>query len=168
MMKYIAQTFIILTALTLSSQAGAAGFEFLGPHGDWDVFANKKAKASVCYIASVPSKANHEKKRGDIYVLVTRRKDEGFKDVVSFQQGYPLKKDKDVMVTVGKANYKLFGSDETAWTYESKDDLSLVKMMKAGSSMVVKGVSTKGTKTTDSYSLKGISAAYNAMKKACS
>ena len=159
---------LLLAGLFLSTQAHAAGFEFLGPQGDWDVFANKKAKASVCYIASVPTKASHEKKRGDIYVLVTRRKDEGFKDVVSFHQGYPLKAKKDVMVSIGKSNFKLFGSDETAWTYEAKDDAALVKMMKAGATMTVKGTSTRGTDTTDTYSLKGISAALKELKKACS
>ncbi|NVK20066.1 MAG: hypothetical protein HWE30_15310 [Methylocystaceae bacterium] len=164
MMKKIA----FFGALLLSAQAQAAGFEFLGPQGDWDVFADKKANASVCYIASVPSKASHKDKRGDIYVLVTRRKSEGFKDVVSFHQGYPLKKGADINVTIGSAAFKLFGSDETAWTYESKDDVRLVKMMKAGSTMDVNAISTRGTKTSDTYSLKGISAAYNAMTKACS
>ncbi|WP_126465029.1 invasion associated locus B family protein [Candidatus Terasakiella magnetica] len=164
-MTYI---FSFVTALVLSSGAFAAGFEFLGPHGDWDVFADKKAKASVCYIASVPTKASHSKKRSDIYVLVTLRKNEGFKDVVSFHQGYPLKKNNDVRVQIGKKGYKLFGSGETAWTYEAKDDASLVKMMRAGSNMSVKGTSTRGTKTTDVYSLKGISAAYKTMRKACS
>lgn len=155
-------------ALLLSAQAQAAGFEFLGPQGDWDVFADKKAKASVCYIASVPTQASHKDKRGDIYVLVTRRKSEGFKDVVSFHQGYPLKKGVDIAVSVGSADFKLFGSNETAWTYETKDDVRLVKMMKAGSTMQVKGTSTRGTVTSDTYSLKGISAAYKAMAKACS
>ncbi len=159
---------LLLAGLVLSSQAHAAGFEFLGPQGDWDVFANKKANASVCYIASVPTKASHKEKRGDIYVLVTRRKDEGFKDVVSFHQGYPLKDKTDVMVNIGKADFKLFGSNETAWAYETKDDVRLVKMMKAGSTMTVKGTSTRGTNTTDSYSLKGISAALKELKKACS
>ncbi len=167
-MRHFTYTFTLLSALLLSWTADAAGFEFLGPQGDWDVFADKKSNASVCYIASVPSKASHTDKRGDIYVLVTIRKSEGLKDVVSFHQGYPLDKSKDVQVTIGSANFKLFASGETAWTYESKDDQRLVKMMKAGATMNAVGVSTRGTKTTDTYSLKGISAAYAAMHKACS
>jgi len=168
MMMRTLQILTVFTALTLSSQAWAAGFEFLGPQGDWDVFADKKSKATVCYIASVPTEKSHEKKRGEIYVLITRRKAEGFKDVVSFHQGYPLKKDNDVQVSIGKSKYKLFASGETAWTYESKDDVALVKSMRAGSTMQVNGISTRGTKTKDVYSLKGISAAHAAMKKACS
>ena len=159
---------ILFTALFLSVEAQAAGFEFLGPQGDWDVFADKKSNATVCYIASVPQSASHKDKRGDIYVLVTRRKSEGFKDVVSFHQGYPLKKGKDIQLAIGGADYKLFASDETAWAYNSKDDLSIVKMMKAGSTMEVNATSSRGTDTKDVYSLKGISAAHAAMVKACS
>lgn len=167
-MRRFTLTYTFLTALLLSFGAEAAGFEFLGPQGDWDVFADKTKNASVCYIASVPKKASHTNRRGDIYVLVTIRKSEGFKDVVSFHQGYPLDKSKDVKVQIGGADFKLFASGETAWAYETKDDTRLVKMMKAGATMKAVGISTRGTKTTDVYSLKGITAAYNAMRKACS
>lgn len=160
---------VALGTLILSSTAWGADFEFLGQKGDWDVFADKKVKASVCYIGSKPIKDEGKyKKRGDIYVLITLRKDESFKDVISFHQGYGLKEGKDVQVSVGKSKFKLFVSGETAWTYESKDDLALVKAMKKGSTLVAKGISSRGTKTTDTYSLKGISAAYKSMRKACS
>ena len=39
--------------------------------------------------------------------------------------------------------------------------------MKLGTKMVVKGVSMRGTNTTDTYSLKGFIAAYKAMNKIC-
>lgn len=49
----------------------------------------------------------------------------------------------------------------------SEEDRKLVKAMKAGSKMVVVGYSSRGTKTTDTYSLSGFTAAYNAISKAC-
>ncbi len=39
--------------------------------------------------------------------------------------------------------------------------------MKAGSNLVVKASSSRGTDTTDTYSLSGFTAAYNAISKAC-
>jgi len=39
--------------------------------------------------------------------------------------------------------------------------------MRAGLTMVVKGTSSRGTLTTDTYSLRGFTAAYDAMQKAC-
>jgi len=173
MMKYLLHKYsglaVALGTLILSPAAWGADFEFLGQKGDWDVFANKKSNASVCYIGSKPFKDEGKyKKRGDIYVLITLRKDESFKDVVSFHQGYTLKEGKDVKVSVGKKTFKLFAAGETGWTYESKDDLALVKAMKQGSILISKGQSSRGTKTTDTYSLKGISAAYKLMRKTCS
>jgi hypothetical protein len=39
--------------------------------------------------------------------------------------------------------------------------------MRKGARMVVKGTSARNNPTTDSYSLKGVSAAHSAMNKAC-
>jgi len=39
--------------------------------------------------------------------------------------------------------------------------------MRAGGELVVKGVSTRGTLTTDTYSLKGFTAAWKAINTAC-
>jgi len=149
------------------STAQAAGFEFLGPHGDWDVFADQRQGASVCYVASVPVKASHKERRGEIYMLVTRRKTEGFKDVVSFHQGYPLKSPQDVQVKIGGQSFTLFPSGDTAWAYDAQADAALVKAMRAGATLSVQAVSTRGTKTTDTYSLKGISAAHNELRQVC-
>lgn len=151
------------------STAEAAGFELIAQHGAWDVFADKQSNANVCYIGSKPIKDEGDySRRGDIYVLVTLRKSEGYKDVVSFHQGYPLKSGRDVTASIGSASFKLFPSGETAWTYEESDDKKLVSLMKKGATMLVQAQSSRGTDTKDTYSLNGITAAYNAMRKACS
>lgn len=169
MMKMIKSIlFTGVLALAFAGSARAQGYEFLGQHGDWDAFADKKSKASVCYIGSNAIKDEGDyKKRGDIYVLVTKRKSEKYRDVVSFNFGYTLKPKQDVTVQIGSKKFKLFTSGETAWTYDAKDDAALVKMMQAGSEMIVNGVSSRGTKTKDTYSLKGISAAYREISKIC-
>ena len=66
-----------------------------------------------------------------------------------------------------KKTFKLFSQGEFAWTVEVYDDKALVKAMRAGSKMVVKGTSSRGTLTTDSYSLSGFSAALKSINKAC-
>ena len=45
---------------------------------------------------------------------------------------------------------------------------ALVNAMKRGNELVFKGTSERGTLTTDSYSLKGVTAAMKAIDKACS
>ena len=39
--------------------------------------------------------------------------------------------------------------------------------MKGGLAMIVAGISSRGTLTTDTYSLNGFTAAYDAITKAC-
>ena len=56
---------------------------------------------------------------------------------------------------------------ERAWPRDPRDDNKLVRAMKGGLNMVVTGRSTRGTKTTDTYSLLGFTAAMNAIDKAC-
>jgi hypothetical protein len=70
-------------------------------------------------------------------------------------------------VTIGTQSFALFGQGEQAWTRDGNGDAQLVKAMRAGATMVVKGTSARGTLTTDTYSLKGVSAALDAIDKAC-
>ena len=50
---------------------------------------------------------------------------------------------------------------------EEGADAKLVQSMIRGADMVVQGTSSRGTLTTDTYSLKGFTAAYKAINKAC-
>ena len=61
----------------------------------------------------------------------------------------------------------MFTRGDGAWTRNAKQDAVLVAAMRSGKSMILRGVSGRGTRTTDTYSLKGFSAAHNAIGKAC-
>jgi hypothetical protein len=66
----------------------------------------------------------------------------------------------------GRNAFTLFTHDETAWAYD-EDDAKLVTAMKAGSEMVVVGTSSRGTRTTDTYSLMGFTNAHEAITGEC-
>lgn len=57
--------------------------------------------------------------------------------------------------------------NEAAWLASMDDEAGFVAGLKAGSKLVVHGTSARGTKTTDSYSLSGVTAAMDAIDKAC-
>jgi hypothetical protein len=86
---------------------------------------------------------------------------------VSFAAGYAYKKDSTVEVKIGGEKFTLFTDGETAWSRSPKDDKQLVDAMRRGSDMTVVGTSSRGTKTTDTYSLMGFTKAYEAIGKAC-
>ena len=86
---------------------------------------------------------------------------------VSFETGYRFKESSEVRVTIDGRAYKLYTDGSTAWSFDAKDDSRMVKSMRAGRTMIMEGTSGRGTKTRDTYSLNGFSAAHNAINKAC-
>jgi len=163
---------LIAAGSPTADAAPAAKPRFLGGYKDWDAFTLKERNGQkICYIVSVPkswSASRKNARRGKIYVTVTHRPRAKIRDQVNFVMGYPLKEGSEVIVTVdGKTRLKLFTEGDGAWTYSAKDDRRLVAAMKRGLKMTVTGVSQRGTRTIDRYSLTGFTAAYNAISKAC-
>ncbi|WP_246337469.1 invasion associated locus B family protein [Azospirillum oleiclasticum] len=157
-----------VTATVSVGAAAAADPKVLGSFKDWNAFSFEESGNTVCYASSQPKrKEPAAAKRGDIYVLITHRPAEKTFDVVSFMMGYPLKKGVDAAVTIDGKAYSLFTDGESAWARDTETDRALVQAMKAGRSMTIKGTSQRGTTTTDTYSLSGVSDAYEAMGTAC-
>ena len=151
-----------------SASAYGQSVERLGDFNDWSAFRFTENGAKACYMASQPVK--HEGKyseRGDIYALVTHWPAEKTRDEVSIVIGYKFQKDSLVDVSIGGKAFKLFTRDDVAWTPNADEDSRLVKSMIRGAQMVVKGTSWRGTKTVDTYSLKGFTAAYNKITETC-
>ena len=148
------------------SAADQANGGSLGAFGDWEAY--RDARAGFCYAGSKPMKQEGRyTQRGDAFVLVTHRPKEKSFDVVSFDAGYAYKDGAEVSVIIGAQTLSLFGQGEQAWARDGGGDIQLVKAMRGGSTLVVKGTSSRGTETTDTYSLKGVSAALDAINKAC-
>lgn len=145
-----------------------ANAETLGVHGYWSAFKTAESNGNVCYIGAEPEKAEGDyDKRGETYMLVTQRPGIKELDVVSVRAGYKYRANSDVTVKIGSTTISLFTADGHAWAQDTKTDKALVKAMKRGNKMVIKGTSWRGTQTTDTYSLKGFTAAYKASRTAC-
>ncbi len=164
-------SFLVLTCLAIFafvSSASAQEPKLLSVHKDWSAFTFMEDGKKVCFMASQPSKSQgNYTSRGEVFALITHRPGDNSFDVVSFVAGYTHKKNSDVKVNVGGKKYTLFTQADTAWASDDATDKALMNSIKSGSTMVVKGVSTRGTDTTDTYSLSGSTAAYQAISKAC-
>lgn len=149
--------------------AGAAAADkVLGLYGDWGAQTFAEGKNTGCSMWSQPTKDEGKyKQRGPIYAYVTHRPWDKRVNEVSISAGYAYKKDSTVQVRIGGEKFTLFTDGETAWSRSPKEDKQLVDAMKRGNAMVVTGTSSKGTQTTDSYSLNGFGKAYEAIGKAC-
>ena len=165
------RSLLALALFGLLADAGPAAaqkVERLGDFNDWAAFRFVENGNKACYIASKPKK--HEGKyqeRGDIYALVTHRPAEKRRDEVSFIIGFKFKPDSDLQVSIGNKKFTLFTKDDGAWTANAEQDQAMVKSMIRGSTMVVRGESWRGTKTKDTYSLRGFTKAYNTINNSC-
>ncbi|MBA2483274.1 MAG: hypothetical protein H0V39_02425 [Nitrosomonas sp.] len=141
----------------------------IGEFDDWSAYVfTEGADNKVCYMVSHPkSEEGDYSQRGDVFALITHRPAENSRNVFSYIAGYSYKPESEVTVSIGSQNFTLFTEGESAWTPDQATDNNLTDAIRRGNSVVVKGVSSRGTRTTDTFGLKGSSAAYKAISEAC-
>lgn len=140
----------------------------LASYGDWEAYTEIENGKQVCYVGTAPKKSKGKyKKRGDVFLLVTHRPKDKELNVVSIQFGYKFKKNAEVSVKIDKNIFKLFTHAGYAFARDQKTDLAIVKSMIKGTKMIVRGTSARGTKTIDTFSLRGFTAGYKIINKKC-
>lgn len=158
---------VVVLAAALSAPVRSED-KVLGLFDDWGAQTFLEKDKTGCSIWSQPNKEGGQAaKRGAVYVYVTHRPWEKRIDEVSMVAGYTYKKESTVHVRIGGQKFSMFTDGDSAWNRSPKEDKSLVAAMRRGNSMVVTGMPNKGKQTTDTYSLKGFSKAYDAIAKAC-
>jgi len=151
---------ILLVACVMTSSV--FGEKHLGTFGAWHVIKSE----GVCFASSQPEKSTGKySSRGDVYLMVSFRPKEKVAGEFSTVIGYTFKKGSIPQVSIDTAHdFELFTQGDAAWSHE---DQKLIEAMKKGNQLTLEGISSRGTKTTDTYSLTGFSKAYEAGKKAC-
>lgn len=159
----------VFFALVVTFTASAAE-KSLGEFRGWQAYSFPENGRTVCVVWGQPRKAEGKyKKRGDIRVFIAHRSWTKPKRLheISFEAGYAFKKGSEATVTIDRKKYVLFTDGDTAWNREPKDDAAMASAMRGGKQLIIRGVSSRGTKTKDTYSLLGFTAAHNAINKAC-
>ena len=129
--------------------------------GKWNFVKDK----DYCYIVSLPTFLDipEGKKRGESYILVYRI-NKNPEAIVQINSGYPYKNEESVNVKIDEKNYEFYADEDSAWT---NNDNEVIYAMKKGIKLSIFGVSSRGTKTIDTYTLNGFTAAYNKLTKDC-
>ncbi len=169
---------LVLVVGVLAAQPSDAATKpkHIGTFSEWSAFVDGTGDNRECYIISLPKKEEGKySRRDDTYTVVTHRRKDNTYGQVSVEAGYTYKQGSEVDVKIDRKAFKLFttfreGSKtrvgSNAWAYVG-GDAELVTAMKAGTKLIVKGTSSRGTLTTDTYSLSGFTAAFKAISKAC-
>lgn len=137
---------------------------------DWSVFVEDSPKE--CWGVSQPKKTLNtrdgkpvEVRRGDILLFVTYRP--GKAAEVSFMSGYPFAPGSTVTLDVGTNKFTLFTDGEGAWAGSADEDAKIIAALKAGAEVLLSGQSARGTKTADTFSLMGFTAATEEAASRC-
>lgn len=173
-MTFKIQNFLLLSVLLglcvvfIPSQVLAGQPRLMATYGDWEVYVFFEDNNKVCYMASQPKfKEGNYTKRGEPFALITHRPADNTRDVFSYLTGYTYDAGSEASVEIDGQDFTLFTQDETAWGPDAETDRKLVRAIRDGSKMVVKGTSSRGTLTTDTFSLKGSSKAYDRVSQEC-
>jgi len=150
------------------ASAKAASVENLGTFRFWTAWKGDDNSGVMCYISSQPQDTKPENvNRDPIYFLVVNRTGLGTKNEVQTIVGYPLAEESTPQVSVDGRGFDMVVEGSAAWLASASDEEPFVDAMKAGSEMIVKGRSQRGTNTTDTYSLLGVTAAMQKLSQSC-
>jgi hypothetical protein len=141
----------------------------LGTFKSWTAWKGTDANGEMCYISSQPqSTAPDGVKRSPIHFLVIHRKGLGTKNEVQTLIGYPFNtSNSNASASIDGKSFPMVTEGEAAWLASSADEPNFVAALKAGSTLIVKGTSQRGTNTTDTYDLGGVTAAMTEIDRAC-
>ncbi len=126
----------------------------------WGAYSYTSNGGKVCYILSLPTRkeptnVNH----GDIFFLVSQRPGQNVSYEPQAMMGYTLRDGSKVEVSIDNRTFVFFSNDDSAWAENAAEESAIVAAMRAGSTMTVKAVSQRGTNTSYTFSLSGVTAA---------
>ena len=158
--------FSFFVTIFFSNFANAEDLKSIGKFKDWESFVLSKDGNKICFAQSIPVvRAPKKLKREPSRLFVSFRPAENIKNELSVTNGYEFKAKSPVTAKSGKKSYDLFSKGKFAWVSDNKDEMKLIVTMKKASRLMIIGNTNKGDQTTDHYSMKGFTKAYNTAKK---
>jgi hypothetical protein len=150
--------------------AGGAEPALIGQFGTWGAYSATPNGKKVCFALAKPSSSKTNppnRPRDPAYAFVSTRPAEKVNNEVSVMIGYALKPGSESTVEVGGAAYAMYTQGDGLWIKNAAEEERMVEAMRKSAELVVKGVSAKGTETTDTFSLKGLAQALDKIAQDC-
>jgi hypothetical protein len=144
--------------------------KLLGQYADWGAYTASPAGKKVCFAIAKPSSSETvppNRPRNPIYMFISTRPAEKVINEVSIVAGYPFKPGADATASVGSMSFALYTQQDGAWIKNAGDEPNMVNAMRSGQTAVIKGVSAKGTQSSDTFTLKGLAQALDRAAQEC-
>jgi Invasion associated locus B (IalB) protein len=150
--------------------AATAEPTLIGQFGTWGAYTATPNGKKVCFALAKPSSSKTNppnRPRDPAYAFVSTRPSEKVVNEVSIMVGYSLKPGSESTLEVGGASYAMYSQGDGLWIKNAAEEERMVDAMRKAADVTVKGVSAKGTETTDVFSLKGLSQALDRLAQDC-
>jgi Invasion associated locus B (IalB) protein len=150
--------------------AGSLEPTLIGQFGTWGAYTATPNGKKVCFALAKPSSSKTNppnRPRDPAYAFISTRPAEKVTNEVSVMIGYTLKPGSESTLEVGGASYAMYSQGDGLWIKNAAEEVRMVDAMRKSADVVVKGVSAKGTETTDTFSLKGLSQALDRLAQDC-
>jgi Invasion associated locus B (IalB) protein len=153
-----------------AAAAGGAEPTLIGQFGTWGAYTATPNGRKVCFALAKPSSSKTNppnRPRDPAYAFVSTRPAEKVVNEVSIMIGYALKPGSESSLEVGGSAYAMYTQGDGLWIKNAAEEEQMVTAMRKSAEVTVKGISAKGTETTDVFSLKGLAQALDRLAQDC-
>ncbi|MPZ36408.1 MAG: hypothetical protein GEV13_36590 [Rhodospirillales bacterium] len=153
-----------------AAAAAPAQPTLLGQYGDWGAYTAAPDGKKVCFTLAKPKSSSTTpagRNRDPAYVFISTRPAENVRNEISAIVGYPLRQASDATAEVGTTKFAMYTQNDGAWIKNVAEEERLVDAMRKGAELTIKGTSTRGTHSTDVYSLMGLTQAMDRAVEEC-
>jgi len=143
--------------------ANANGPKQIGKFDDWTAATHQESGATVCYaFARVQNSTPALPGRGPVIITITQRPT--LRDAVALEAGFAYAANAAVTMQVDQTSLDFYTDKRNAF---ARDGKAVAAAFGRGSKAVAKSPGPRNAAVLDTFSLKGFSAAYAAINKAC-
>ncbi len=157
--KPIAIALSLLFTGACAAAAAAAQPQRINEFDDWGVYSYESSGGTACYALSMPKTMKPEGVDHGRNFFIIAPGEGASSYAPQARMGYALKEGSKVNVTIGDDTFVMFTRDNAAWIEKEGEEPQMISAMKGGRDMVVEATSRRGTATSYSYSLSGVTAA---------
>jgi len=151
-----------------AAAAAAAQPTLLGQYADWGAYTATPEGKKVCFTLAKPKSSTTNpagRKRDPAYVFISTRPAENVRNEISVIVGHPIKG--DATAEVGTTKFAMYTQNDGAWIKNVAEEARLIDAMRKGADMTIKGTSSRGTQSSDTFSLKGFAQAMDRVAQEC-
>ena len=128
-------------------------------HKAWGAYTYQGQTGKVCYVLSVPTdKKPADRDHGDVFFMLARHPGQANNLEPQFAVGYPFKENSQVNLNIDGKQFDMYTKGQNAWLANPAKETEVVAAMRAGRSMSLSAESRRGTQTSYTYSLSGVTA----------